>query len=539
MPLPTGDQDWPPPNLADAYKLMRRWGAWYAGDPDELATVYADTIATGVLPDPKALNNVTNSYGGQRGQITRMWWGQPQIPGGLREAKLHIPLASDIAVTSADLLFSEPPAIVAPEDEDASEETQTRLDFYMAEGGAHSVMAEAAEICAALGGVYLRTGWDLEVADHPIFDAVPPDAAVPVWRSGHLTAVTFWREVRRDGGHVWRHLEHHDPGTIWHALYRGSDDKLGIRVDLREHPETEPFAQLVDGSGRVDTGTTGLCVQYIPNMRPNRVLRGSPLGRSDYSGIEPLLDALDEAWSSWMRDLRLGKARLVVPDVYLHNDGRGKGAHFDPEQAIFTSLNSLPPAEGLSIEQVQFAIRVVEHRDTCNELATQALRGAGYSTQTFGESGDVAVTATEVHARERRSYTTRARKINYWRAPLIALFRTALEIDLAQFKPDKVSSILPAIEWADGVTPDPEALARTLQMLHAAEAVSLRTKVAMLHPDWDTDQVDEEVEEIRGDLEAANPVMPDPLAEDGAPVPAGGPPKPAVEKPPAKVDAKK
>jgi hypothetical protein len=39
----------------------------------------------------------------------------------------------------------------------------------------------------------------------------------------------------------------------------------------------------------------------------------APLGRSDFSGLEISLDTLDEAHASWMRDIRLGKARLIVP----------------------------------------------------------------------------------------------------------------------------------------------------------------------------------------------------------------------------------
>ncbi|CAM5367333.1 phage portal protein [Streptomyces californicus] len=44
----------------------------------------------------------------------------------------------------------------------------------------------------------------------------------------------------------------------------------------------------------------------------------------------------------------------------------------------------------------QFAIRVQEHRDTSEDLINQILRSCGYSAQTFGICGYVAVTATDV-----------------------------------------------------------------------------------------------------------------------------------------------
>lgn len=536
MPLPEGNPTWPPTSEDHARKLYRKWGAWYSGEPGALIDVYADTLSASLLPDPKGYTDLSNGPGARVAQ-QRMWWGQAAIPGGLQEAKLHIPLAGDIAATSSDLLFGEPPALKLE-----AEAGQERLDRLVEEAGIHSMLLEAGEICAALGGVYLRVGWDEQVAEHPLFDAIPPDAAVPEWRSGHLTAVTFWR-VLDDTTDVWRHLERHEPGVIFHGLYKGTQDKLGQRMDLAERPETAAFADIVGVSGQVDTGADGLAVEYVPNMRPNRTMRGSPLGRSDYAGIEGLMDALDEAWSSWMRDLRLGKARLVVPDVYLENHGRGKGASFDPEQAIFLAVSSLPATEGLSIEQVQFGIRVTEHQQTCAELTAHTVRGAGYSAQTFGDSGEAMATATEVVARERRSYTTRARKINYWRSPLIRLFTTALQIDAAHFKADGVKAEPPTLEWPDGVATDPEALGRTLQLLAAAEAVSTRTKVVMLHPDWDDDAIDEEVDAIGEDKAAGMPVPPgadpdDPFGESAEKGKPGEPGKPGDEKPPAKPASK-
>ena len=58
--------------------------------------------------------------------------------------------------------------------------------------GTHSTLIEAAETCAALGGVFLRVVWDTDIQDRPWIDLVPPDAAVPEFKYGRLVAVTFW-----------------------------------------------------------------------------------------------------------------------------------------------------------------------------------------------------------------------------------------------------------------------------------------------------------------------------------------------------------
>ncbi|KPC70110.1 hypothetical protein ADL26_17955, partial [Thermoactinomyces vulgaris] len=114
----------------------------------------------------------------------------------------------------------------------------------------------------------------------------------------------------------------HEPGVIEHGVYEGTADTLGMpmlnedgRPALDRFPATAPLADVVNDAGEIATGIERLTVAYVPNMRPNKVWRDIPeaahLGVSDFSGIEGLLDANDLAYSSLMRDVDLGKARLV------------------------------------------------------------------------------------------------------------------------------------------------------------------------------------------------------------------------------------
>ena len=126
-------------------------------------------------------------------------------------------------------------------------------------------------------------------------------------------------------------------------------------------------------------------VAYVPNMLPNRVDRRSPNGRSDYQGVEGVLHSLDETMTSWMRDIRLGKARIIVPEGYLHTKGLGDGQSFDEDREVFTPLN-LPEnmAAGTELEVITFDLRTVEHRDTMLTLVERVASAAGYSPQDFG-----------------------------------------------------------------------------------------------------------------------------------------------------------
>jgi hypothetical protein len=542
MPLPVTNVAWPPPSTAAANKLYAQWGAWYGGDPEELAAVYQDTPGFGPgseLPtgQPAGARFVTAIARG----IQRRFWGSPPGAGSTKQHKLHIPLAGDVAATSADLLFGEPPEFLFPTlggeepDDDAgpaTNPTKDRLNDILELANAQAIWLEAGEIAAAYGGAYLRVRWDPVVAAHPLLDAIPPDAAVPEWRGQQLVGVTFWRHLERlegtDSKYWWRHLEYHRAAQVQHALYRSTDEgKLGHRMPLTAHPETTAFALLVDPADgtTIVTGATGMAVEYLPNMRPNRILRGSPLGRSDYQGVEPLMDALDEAWTSWMRDLRLGKGRIIVPKSYLRTAGRGAGATFDLEQEVFTGVDLIDSTEGgMKLEHVQFEIRVEQHDRTCTQLVAQILRGSGYSTQTFGEADEVAATATEVVAREAASYRTRGKKLLYARGPIARLAYAMQEIDIKQFGKDGMVAAMPKVNWPDGVAVDPQQEATTLQLLASARAASVHTLVSRLHPDWDAKKIEQEVIRIRE--EDAPPPVADPgtgVAGDTAPGKPGEP----------------
>lgn len=498
MPLPESNTPWPPKQPAAAGMALH--AAWYAGDRETLAKAYG-RLPADVRPSARRL----------------MFWQRQPAPGQ-RDTRLHIPLPADMATTSADLLFSEPPTF---EVDGAPPATQDRLDEIVEQAGVVNRLLEGAEVSAALGGVYLKVDWDKSLAEHPLLAVVHADAAVPEFRWGQLVAVTFWRTLNDDGVRVLRYLERHEVaagrGVILHGLYEGTRDNLGHAIPLIEHPATAGLVDGLEDGNAKPTGLDRLTAGYVPNMRPNRRHRGSDLGRSDYQNVEDLFDALDETWTSWMRDLRLGRGRMVVPQEYLRNEGRGQGASFDAEQEVFTTLAGVPPTASTGITLSQFAIRVDEHSRTAQELIGRAIATAGYSGQTFGLAGDVAATATEVTARERKSFITRDKKARYWAPTLSGMLEVMLLLD-RELGFSKVEPVRPRVVFGDSVSEDPKDVASTLQLLTQAQALSTQTKVERLHPEWDASAVADEVARIHAEQGMA---VPDPVGGGGLP---GDPP---------------
>lgn len=491
MPLPTDDKaTWPPPDIAPYTRDARAWSAWWSGDPDKLTQ--------------------TTTGGGTTGR--RTFWGRRNQGSDATKATrhLHATLAADIASTSADLLFGEFPTLTIPNDAAQADAAlaQARLEELSDTIGLPNRLLEGAEACAATGGVYLRPMWDTDVADHPLLTVVGADQAVPDFRFGVLTAVTFHEVVHEDRTEIWRHLERHEPGVILHGLYVGDTSHLGRRVPLTAHPATAGLEEAV--TDHVAVVGRRLLVQYVPNVLPNRKHPRLPIGRSDYAGSEGFLDALDETWTSWMRDLRLGQARMFVPDEFMTPMGAGPfgttraapqpGAPsgFDVDTELLAGLNiaDLSQVSGEVIKPVQFKIRVEEHQTTCLTLTDAIVSAAGYAPTTFGLGIDgQAESGTARRIREAKTWRTQARKQRYWEPAIAGVCETLLALDAAVFG-RKVPVGRPDVGWQD-MTADPIGTAAWIETMARAQAISIETRVRLGQPDLDGVQVAEEVARIK------------------------------------------
>lgn len=491
MPIPT-EGEWPPARFIPAYSAYRDWDAWYAGDPERLARVYGNRRPPGLI-------RPATYSGGIVGRAARFLWGSPPASG--RDTRIHIPLASDLSATIGHLLFSEPPGIRFDEDSAAA---QGRVEELMEDGLTQTLM-HAAEAGSALGDVYLRPVLDPEVGPRAFLAVHHADSAIPVFRWGRLVEVTFWSALEESGARVLRLLEHHDvvngAGRITYALHEGTPDNLGRAVPLTEHPDAAHLVELLDSTGSQPTGLTRLDVVRVPNAGPQRLWRGIPalryLGRSDHDGNESIYDALDDVWTSWMRDIRLARGRIIVPEYMLTSAGQGSGATWDAEREVYSALRASPDdAAGITLSQ--FAIRHAEHSATADELVKIALRHAGLSGRTVGDTDyGAAVTATEVSSDERQTYITRGSRVQAWGAGVADAMQLLLELEYAHQLPGAVEPERPGVDFGDAVAEDREMLARVVSLLQAAGAISLETMISTAHPDWDEPQIKAEIKRIQ------------------------------------------
>jgi A118 family predicted phage portal protein len=517
MALPANGTAWPPAELAPILAKYREYDSWTSNNLAALSEIYGKGTANrlGVV------------------QKIRTWFLGAKASGQVENNTIHVSLAQEITRTSANLLYSEPAqATVVPATEGGNVDTaQERLDL-IAGPDFEQTMISAAEVSSGLGGVFLRTTWDVSTRDHVFISKVDPDMAWPEFRWGQLVAVTFWRTVKTENTVVWRHLERHELnaegiGVIVHGLYVGTAQNLGQAHPFEDHEATAWLTKqgeaLIDGN-TISTLTPGLGAVYAPNILPSSLWRHDPLGanlgRSDLEGIEQKLDALDELYSSWLRDIRLGKGRLIVGESMLRDLGAGLGAGFDLDQTIFTPVKAAPSSAGsekMAIEKVQFDIRTEDFLAAIDHFRRIILAAAGYSPSTFGLTDDgAAMTATEVAARQQLSFTTRKRKILGLKPAEEQILSKALAVDAVIFPGKGAEPLAVTVEFPDGVQDDPKAIAEANQLDYNSQSSSIEERVRKRNPDWDDVKVGEEVARIKDEYGLAPLEDPGTFGTDGA-----------------------
>jgi A118 family predicted phage portal protein len=474
MPLPQENSEWLPKYWKCIYNKYAEWAAWYSSDVESIINLYTDHLNQPYLP----------------GNKMRQTHLRKEI-----QTYLFVPVAADISSTSANLLFSEQPIIrIAEAHQDnpsaSATATQDRLDKILADGDFYSKILEAAESASALGGCFLKPNWDVEFKDIPIIDVIQADHSIPTFKWGFLNDVYFFKEVYEDDKNVWRLIELHTKGQVQNVLYRGSYDNIGFIVPLTSLSCTADLQDIIQ------TGIDDLMVRYIANIKPNKKYRGSGLGNSDYQGNEGLFDSINQTYTSWIKEIKLGQARIIIPESWLE---RQNGEFtFNADREIFTALDIDPlSAKGEGINQVQFNLRVTEHKDTVNQLVMQAITDSGYSPQSFGMNiSGQAESGTALNLRERKSLVTTGKKQIFFRQALQDLLEMLLDIDQRVFRTPGIEVIKPTIEFQDSLSFDMGEVSTTVETLNRAQAISVRTKVQMVHPDWTKQQIDAEVDTV-------------------------------------------
>lgn len=478
----TENMQWPPMD-AIRFKIAEH-SAWYSGEGAILSSFYATQQLEAYLTLPYGTSN-----------RNKFWYRQSRNNSHFN---LHVPIASDIAETSASFLFGESPIIRFASTSDAMKGNQEALDKMLMDTGFFRKIVEAAEVCSALGGVYIKVVWDKEVSKYPVPVIVQCDQAFPRFKCGKLVGVTFIYEIRNDGSKVYRLAEDISKGVIRNMLYEGSSSNLGKLVDLTTIDEA------ADISEEIKTPDIMTAV-YIANLLPNKLDRTSPSGRSDYQGLEDLMDALDEVFTNWMIDIKIARGKIHVPKGYIEKIGETE--KFNEDTMAYVEMEADPTSLSKEITATQFEIRSEQFEKTILNLLDRIITSAGYSPQSFGLNiAGRAESGTALNVRERKSFSTTNKKQSYWESELKDIIKAMCMVYVSELGGQLTCDLDVNVAFADGISNNLSETSNSIKTLSDAKALSTKTKIQMVHPEWTEEQVKAEMELINNDgVPAGNP----------------------------------
>jgi A118 family predicted phage portal protein len=475
--LPNNNMKLPPENMEKIYAKFEEYLAWYQDDVAYLKTLTYTNASS--IPERRF-----SYYENSSNTATREY--------------LHIPLAGDISSTASSLILGDEIDATYPGAKDIAADptiiaTQERLDYIIEKGKLHNRLLEAVEISSVLGGVYLKVDWDKDIVDVPFLSVVASDMVIPRFRYDFLIGVTFMKVIDVNDEVIYRLVEDREKGKISYGLFKGLKDNLGYQIPLSYHLETVNLPE------EINTGIDDLLVRYIPNAMPNKQCQTMPIGKSDYSGLGWLFNAIDITYTAWLREIRLCQSRIIVPETWLQRDTTG-GLRFDVDREIFTTLD-IDPLSGQGLSVVQFELRVQQYYETCLEFMKTAISMAGFSPNTFGLGIDGnAESGTALNIRERKTLKKIRKSQTFLSDNLEDLLQLLLLIDNDLNNSGNLIDEKPQVDFQDSMAFDMSKVADTLDKLNRAQAISIQTKTQLLHPQWNVEEINEEVERIMSEL---------------------------------------
>lgn len=173
--------------------------------------------------------------------------------------------------------------------------------------------------------------------------------------------------------------------------------------EYREVPLSELYPQLEER-----TEINGLTKPLFVYFRPACSGDG-PLGTSVYANCTDTLESLDVVFDSLQREFVLGKKRIIVPTSALRGEyGKDGKLHkyFDEQDEVYQAF-SPDDREELKIYDNSAQLRVEEHKQAIEQLLDLLCMQTGLSAGSLSYHNGNPATATEVTARNDRTFRTK------------------------------------------------------------------------------------------------------------------------------------
>lgn len=419
------------------------------------------------------------------------------------------PLASRIAEGYGDFLFGEDVEI-EPAALDGVEAANDHafLESIVDENHLEAELWTAETRCISEGEVWWHVYVDREVADVPLVEWVSRTSVTPLYRGNRLLAAAFVTCVAETDDTYYRLAEIHGDGIVVNALYIGTVDKLGRRVELTALPLTESL---------LPEWQTGLPI-LAGVVKNGFNIRGN-LGFSEYDRIESLLLELNEARTIGSENARLtAKKRLFANSSILATDSSGGNAFPVGEDIILTDTGGGPIGGGSDkppVTAVEYSFDAAPLIAHTQEVERTILSRVGLVPQFIGTdvqgSSD---SGTALRLRFLPTVNAARAKSREWESKLPLIMMLAMLVDqmpleMGGFGREYLTAGLrPSVKLGSVLPTDDAEQVRNTSLAVSSEIMSRETAIAEQHPEWDKAAVLEEIDRIQTDLSGAPVVLP-------------------------------
>ena len=280
------------------------------------------------------------------------------------------------------------------------------------------------------GHSFIKFSFDTDLSNFPIIEAADIMSTEVVKERNETVAIIFktWYEDKKKGNQQrkYRLDEIYTTDATGDAVIRYELYELTTgeekRVPLNSIPETQKIVEAVNSDDEVVfTGLKGMLAFEKPNKLPSLEFPHSNYGASDFEGATDSFDAVDEAYSTIINEIRDNRTFRYFAS---HNFRRDKdtGEILTPDDGFTKNFvlteGDIDQEQGVNKNRIvdQIPDKTEEHKAKYLTAVTVSLNKAGLSPYSIGITGLESINQSAESQQERNKVTleTRKAKLELW-----------------------------------------------------------------------------------------------------------------------------
>jgi hypothetical protein len=438
--------------------------------------------------------------------------------------RIHYPLASSISKTMSSLLFGEEVVIkVDTGNKKVSDELNKRLWMTLEDNDYMQLFQKGAQMESYSGSLGAKILIDTEFSEYPQIQFYPQEQIELNSKYSRVVEIVFKDEHEYRGTkYVLRSI--YGRGYIRYELVNHKKEL----VPLSKVPELEELKDIVflDPDGQP---LQIMMAVFKPNRTVSSNFINTNYGASDYEGLYPTFNAVDELLSVWNDHYRNGRITTFLTEDQLKRNPR-TGDIMNPDiygiNKVILVDSDATLNNNTEVKRDIPNLNVQAFEDGFHNYIKIALQRTGLSPVTFGMDFIPTLASQEsLQEREKTTLKTRQDKIKLWTeffrklARLLFIYDEASLLTPKQGDSEMIYNLTRdwnydyLVEWAQYDSPSKEEQIRTLGLAMDKKLIDIDTAFHVLYDDeYSAEEIDMMIMRAKGinepieDEEDQNPI---------------------------------